>query len=160
MPALLVAETAASPLAPGVLQAAGPLGRRPRGRTYLEKLTSFTILVFFKCSSEKFRSFRYVPLATALPHLGPTGTSKLHRGVRKGQSPGLPAAHWMPLDCRGTAENRSNSLSPGGRPVASLDKMPSSTPHAKPQRDREFGVYCPHAGRDGHARPCFFVSLQ
>lgn len=127
MPALLVPETAASPLAPGVLQAAGPLGRRPRGRTYLEKLTSFTILVFFKCSSEKFRSFRHVTLAMALPHLGPMGTSKLCRDVRKGQSPGLPAAYRMPLDCRGTAGNRSDSLSPEGRPVASQAAHPTQS---------------------------------
>ena len=95
----------------------GPSGSGTLWQEIFRKITSFTILVFFKGSSQKFK-FLYVPLPTALPHLGPTGTSKPRKGGGRGQSPGLPAARSMPLVCRGIAGNRSNAFSPRGRPAA------------------------------------------
>lgn len=126
-------------MAPGLLQAVGPHGRRSCGRRHLQKFTSLTIPVFFKGTPCKFK-FWHIPLPAALPHLGHAGTSKLCNAGRR-QSPRLPADRWMPLLCPGIAGTRSNSFIPF--PIGEACSQPrqesvQSTPR-KTVQAREFG---------------------
>lgn len=142
-------KPAASPEASGLLPAAAPHHRRPQGRRYLGKMQ-----VSPSCSSSR-----------AVHRSSSSCTSHfpwpfLTWGPRELQSWAKEAAEAGAHCCQGLVWFAEGLLGTGAippPPEASPNKTPSSPPHAKPRRDKEFGVYCPHAGTDGHACPCFLL---
>lgn len=149
LPALPFLKPAAFPVAPGVVQAAAPHCMRPRGRRYLEQFTCFTILGFLKCSSQRFKLL-YIPLPVALPHLKTPKARKDGGRARAHGCQQLIGCLWFAKELLEIMKSEHVLPLGGARPAVSPNKTLSSPPHRKPQRDREFGVHCRHAGRDGH----------
>lgn len=142
-----ILEPAASSVAPGVLQAAGP-----PGRGYLEKTQvspSCILRAVHRNSSP------------CTPHFQPPFLTRGARGLQSHTEvvaePRAASSSWDACGLQRDCWKSEQFLLPGGRPVARARKILSSTPHKEPHRDSESGVYCPQTRRDGHECPRFLL---